>query len=145
LIEENISYAPYLLDNGVSFEKRYPWLYVGNTDHIQGWKIHLSSIQTEATSLLQKIIPLLKKTGHPFKVAMNEKVLSLLNEGLLGETQVGKFATIYFNNTDNLPSFAEQLCKLTKGFHGPVILTDVCLGDVVYARYGAYNPVISYN
>src|SRR5262249_49808085 len=30
-----------------------------------------------------------------------------------------------------------------QGFHGPVIVSDLRLGDVTYTRYGGFNPIIT--
>jgi serine/threonine protein kinase len=34
------------------------------------------------------------------------------------------------------------LVQITEGFHGPIIATDLRLGDIVYARYGGFNPIV---
>ena len=79
----------------LDFTERGPWATVGKSTRVQGWKLHLSSIPTEAISLLISVIPILLKHGMSFKIATSEKVLGMLNEGELGATQVGKFVTVY--------------------------------------------------
>lgn len=46
----------------------FPWIYVGHTSRIQGWKIHLSSINIEAVELLRKVVPYLVSLNVCFKV-----------------------------------------------------------------------------
>lgn len=124
-------------------QRRHPWLYVGETDIVQGWKIHLSSVPTQACNLIRSVSPLLSKHGVSFKVAQDSSTLEQLNEGLLGPTQIGKFMTIYPNNDAMARTLAEALIEATSAFSGPEIVTDMCLGQITYARYGAFNPIQS--
>ncbi len=68
-----------------------------------------------------------------------------LNEGNFGITQVGKCVTIYPESDTDSRKICNQLLDLTKGFHGPRINTDLRIGDVVYARYGGFTPVVKRN
>ena len=77
-----------------------------------------------------------------FKVIGDVELLSQLNEGSFGATQVGKFATIYPSSDAAARRLAAALVNLTRGYHGPIVATDLKLGDVVYARYGAFTPVV---
>ncbi|MBU8906302.1 lanthionine synthetase LanC family protein [Desertibacillus haloalkaliphilus] len=126
-------------------EINYPWANVGTTNRVQGWKLHLSTIESEAVSLLRVVVPYLREKQISFKITQDEDVLGLLNEGALGSTQVGKFMTIYPNNDHEAKEIAEKLIQLTPSFHGPIIRTDLRLSDIVYARYGCFNPIISQN
>jgi hypothetical protein len=65
-----------------------------------------------------------------------------LNEGGLGATQVGKFVTIFPDTDRDARELARRLVDATTGLRGPVVRTDLRLGDVVYARYGGFNPVV---
>src|SRR5581483_4991003 len=134
-------YDALLADHGLGVTLRYPWVMAGSARSSQGWKLHLSSIQTEAAGLLARVVPELKSAKVPFKVIRDSALLAQLNEGSLGITQVGKFLTIYPDSDSGARRLAERLIAITRGFHGPVITTDLRLGGVVYARYGAFNPV----
>jgi serine/threonine protein kinase len=116
---------------------------VAESSRVQGWKLHLSSVQVQAADLLQAVVPILQGRQLPFKIVRDEATLGQLNEGELGATQVGKFMTIYPPNDRVARDVAGVLLDLTDGFFGPRILTDLRLGEVVYARFGAFNPVIS--
>ena len=125
------------------FVIRGPWAVVRKSKRVQGWKLHVSSIPIEASRLLIKVVPFLRDQSVPYKIAKDMRVLSQLNEGDLGPTQVGKFMTIYPESDSMSKNLAESLIKLTLGFNGPVIVSDRRLGDVIYTRYGNYNPIIT--
>lgn len=137
------SYAAVLERFGLAPAIRGPWASIGHTDRLQGWKLHLSSIQSEATALLSVVVPFLSEHGVPFKVAKDETVLSRLNEGEMGHTQVGKFLTIYPRCDDESQAFADALVELTTHFQGPAIPCDLRLGEITYTRYGGFNPIVT--
>jgi serine/threonine protein kinase len=78
-----------------------------------------------------------------FKVAKDAWTLSQLNEGDLGATQVGKFMTLYPRSDEEAIELADELTARTKGFHGPVVVSDLRLGDITYTRYGGFNPIVT--
>ena len=137
-----VSYLSVLRRLGVRPTARYPWAVVGRTRRRQGWKLHLSSVQVQAPRLLRAVVPALRAQRVSFKVAQDERVLGLLNEGEFGPTQVGKFLTIYPDSDAHARRLAERLVSRTRSFAGPEIVTDLRLGSVVYARHGSFNPVI---
>jgi serine/threonine protein kinase len=127
---------------GVEPEFRGVWAVFGHTTLEHGWKIHISSIPTEVKKLLAIVVPLLRESGASFKITADESALRLLNEGALGATQIGKFMTIYPSSDEDSHHLAEKLIEITRGFRGPAVVTDRQLGDVVYTRYGGFNPLI---
>ena len=134
------SYADLLRHHGFTIELRGPWAGNGHSQRTQGWKLHISAIPIQARQLLSAIVPILRMRQVPFKVARDEGMLSLLNEGAFGATQIGKFITVYpLTDTDSRP-LAEELIAATDHFDGPAVLTDLQLGRVVYTRYGGFNP-----
>lgn len=141
--DEQLDYSRILERLGFTPTVRDCWAVAVETTQVQGWKLHLSSIPVEADRLLALVGPFLRETGTSFKVAKDESVLSQLNEGDLGPTQVGKFITIYPTSDTDARQLAEKLVQMTRGFRGPVVVTDLRLGDIVYARYGGFNPIIT--
>ncbi len=121
------------------------WAFVRETERVQGWKLHLSSVNVEGTSLLETVVPHLQRTQTPFKVARDSRILSHLNDGMLGMPQVGKFMTIYPETDEAALGLADWLVENTRCFSGPVILTDAHLGGIVYARYGSFRPRIAHD
>lgn len=128
---------------GASVETRGPWAVVGDAGRTQGWKLHLSTVPGEAAALVKIVVPVLVERAVSFKIARDGYVLSQLNEGALGPTQVGKFITVYPPDDSAARELVDQLNQITEGFRGPVVPTDLRLGDVVYARYGAFDPIVS--
>ena len=115
---------------------------MGVTERVQGWKLHLSSILTEAPALLRRVIPLLQAEHLHFKIARDAGMLAILNEGRSGVSQIGKFITIYPEDDDEALAVARELIAATAGFAGPRIPSDLWLGGIIYARYGAFNPIM---
>jgi hypothetical protein len=138
-------YAAVLADLGLDVHVHGPWASVGETNRVQGWKLHLSSVPVEAPVLLELVAPFLRDIGVSFKVTRGQSVLGALNEGSLGSQQVGKFLTVYPESDEQVRALAEHLVSRTVGFRGPVVLTDLRIGDIVYARYGSFNPIILRN
>ena len=128
---------------GLSTTQRTIWAHVGKAEGEYGWKLHLSATQTTAMSLLERVLPILMQCNIAFKVARDQDLLGMLNEGALGATQIGKFMTIYpTQNAAEINALAWELIAITQELRGPKIQTDVHLGGVVYARYGSFNPAM---
>lgn len=121
---------------------RGPWALCGHNSRTQGWKLHVSTTPRQATRLLERIVPIILRWHAPFKVVREASALSRLNEGVLGGTQIGKFVTVYPTADGQAQPLADALCTATAGFQGPAVITDRKLGDVVYARYGGFEPVV---
>jgi serine/threonine protein kinase len=139
------NYSEELARHGLVSTLQGPWASVGQTTRVQGWKIHLSSIPIEATALLSAVAPFFSRHGTAFKAARDETVLSRLNEGDMGPTQVGKFLTVYPASDEEAKLLADNLIDITREFHGPVIPSDMRIGAITYARYGGFSPVITRN
>lgn len=119
-----------------------PWAFVRDTERVQGWKLHLSSINIEASSLLRVVVPHLRDLRTAFKIARDSRILSHLNDGLLGMPQVGKFMTIYPESDHIAEELGYWLVENTRSFVGPAIVTDAHLDGIVYVRYGSFRPRI---
>ena len=134
-------YLRFLQIRNIDVEVRGPWGTSGHSPRHQGWKLHISAIPTNAYEILGTVSSVLQAQNVPFKFARHERVLRSLNEGGLGETQIGKFITVYPPSDDLSVSLADQLIQLTDRFEGPQIITDLQLGAVVYSRFGGFNPM----
>ncbi|KYC41419.1 hypothetical protein WA1_22260 [Scytonema hofmannii PCC 7110] len=143
LIDFDRNYYDIITSFGLKAKTSFPWVMVGETNQVQGWKLHISSIPIEAANLLARVVPFLKKHQCVFKVALDMSILYELNEGNLGSTQIGKFITVYPRSNYEARFLAETLVEITQYFSGPVIVTDLRLGDVVYTRYGSFNSIQS--
>lgn len=140
-------YVAVLESNDLSPVRDWPWLRVGLPNIEHGWKLHVSSVQTEAVDSLRRVVPILRRFSVPFKVAADEDILELLNAGMFGHTQVGKFATVYSDelSESRRTALVERLVDATSGMNGPRIVTDAHLGGCIYCRYGEYRPTRSRN
>jgi hypothetical protein len=144
-VDSDVRYTSIVERAGLPTRRQGPWLVVGETGRVQGWKLHLSSIPEEAFPLLERVVPLLVEEEVSFKFARTPALLGSLNEGGFGDLQVGKFLTIYPQSDLQARDLARHLVGETSGFHGPIIVTDLRLGEVTYARYGSFRPVIKRN
>jgi serine/threonine protein kinase len=115
---------------------------VGQINHVQGWVLHLSAVISEVADLFEKVVPLLVKENIPFKIPVHKNVTINILMGYMGAPQVGKIMTIYPESSDRALELAKKLTLFTKEFKGPAIPTDICLGGIVYTRYGSCNPII---
>lgn len=122
----------------------YYW-QVGETSKVQGWIIHLSVVISQVDELLKKIIPYLLKKKVSFKIPIDRETVTNLLHGLLGISQMGKIICIYPETDEAAYIIAKELVILTEAFKGPAILTDIQLGNIVYTRYGSFNPILVTN
>jgi hypothetical protein len=61
----------------------------------QDWKLHASADPTSAEAVLRRALPVLLAEDAGFKVVTSVPQLALLNNGMAGLSQVGKFITVY--------------------------------------------------
>jgi tRNA A-37 threonylcarbamoyl transferase component Bud32 len=135
-----IRYDEQLEQLGFPVTARGIWALVGSSPVEFGWKLHLSSFGRLAPDLVRAVAPILATTKCPFKVARDSDILGMLNEGTFGATQVGKFATVYPQTSEESRRIAEELVSATESFVGPRVVTDMFLGGVIYARFGSHSP-----
>ncbi len=141
-----VNYVDTLISYGFVPECFGPWASVGEVCVTQGWKLHISTIPVEAQRLLSTLILLIGKHRIVcFKIAASEDHLIRLNSGEYGNTQIGKFVTIYPENDREAVQLARDINSITKGFRGPIVTSDLRIGDIVYARYGSFKGHVLYN
>ena len=119
------------------------WLEAGPTDAalpVQGWKLHLSAHAREAEAVLARALPILVNEAATFKITASPAQLQRLNQGLGGESQVGKFLTIYPRDDAHAVRLAALLDEATRGLSGPSVPSDRPLrpGSLVHYRFGAF-------
>ncbi|RED10647.1 protein kinase domain-containing protein [Pontivivens insulae] len=137
-------YKDILHNHGFQLAAEGPWLEARGVRALpqEGWKFHISAILVHAERVLNAVLPILKEHGISFKVARTPSILNELNSGLLGETQSGKFMTVYPADEHEAGALAPALISATQGFRGPRVMTDLRLGDVVHSRFGGILPLI---
>ncbi|UQN09432.1 class III lanthionine synthetase LanKC [Deinococcus sp. QL22] len=121
------------------------WTHVkplGARSLMQGWKIHVSATQDNATTILEKAGRICVKAGVPFKFASDRQILSMLLSKGCARGSSGKFMTIYPRSVESCQELLDALYEELKDQEGPYILSDRRYKDskVVYYRYGGILP-----
>lgn len=113
----------------------------------QGWKIHVSSAQSNALPILRSIVPILDAGSIDFKFALDRRVLAMMNSKRWGRQGAGKFVTIYPVDEGEFVDLLATLHGVTRGFEGIYILSDRRYKDskVLFYRYGGIRPVAIHN
>jgi Lanthionine synthetase C-like protein/Protein kinase domain len=132
-------------------ERRVPWITHGHPYSqqlygtaawpSQGWKLHVSATPLSAPEVLERVLPILLATGVRFKAINSRRRLIGLNTGAFGQTQVGKFITVFPPDAATAVRMAVALDQATGGLPGPRVPTDRPLrpGSLVHYRYGAFR------
>src|SRR6185503_3381666 len=134
-------YGLFLKGQGVNYDSIDPYLHVGKISRVQGWLLHLSVVITQVEQLIKTITPILLSAEIPFKIPMDRLASNDILLGYLGKASIGKVVTIYPGTDEEALDLAKRLIKLTASFTGPKVPTDICLGNIVYTRYGSFNAV----
>jgi serine/threonine protein kinase len=135
-------YTEILNFYGLEYKRIDYCLQIGEINQVQGWILHISVVISQTLDLFKTIIPVLIKEKVSFKIAEDKQTcLNLLN-GTLGIAQIGKIVSIYPTNDQEAFRLSKQLIDITKLFRGPRIPTDALLGNIVYTRYGSFNPIL---
>ena len=137
-------FEPLLTGLSIPYETGDVWLHceLAPITRTQGWKLHVSAVPFQAIELAGRAARLCVEHNVPFKLARSIKTLHALNDGELGETQIGKFLTAYPPDDNSAVKLADCLIDATQGFLGPQIITDFWLGGTVYSRYGSFSPTV---
>jgi predicted Ser/Thr protein kinase len=108
----------------------------------QGWKLHVSADTSSAEEVLRRALPVLLAEDAGFKVVCSISDLGLLNNGMDGLSQVGKFVTVYPKDDAQAIRLAVALDEATRGLCGPVVPSDrlVAPDSLVHYRYGGFGP-----
>src|SRR4030095_5472072 len=107
----------------------------------QGWKLHVSAQPASAHTVLARCLPVLRHRHCSFKVAASAAVVSQLNAGIGGQSQIGKFITVYPATDVEAVQIAFDLDVATRGLAGPAIPSDrrLCGGSLVHYRFGSFG------
>jgi serine/threonine protein kinase len=124
---------------GFQFIASQFYLRVGTPPIQQGWILHLSVIINEMQPLCYALLPLLQKESIIFKMPKSPFIHHELNSGRMGPEHIGKIFTFYCAFDLQAADLARQINELTCGFHGPEILTDFRIGELLYTRYGNFT------
>lgn len=111
---------------------------------VQGWKIHVSATLTNAASIVEKVARIALIADVPFKVLLDNNVLSMATSKKWDRGSSGKFITLYPLDTNSFVNLIEQLYAELRGEEGPYILSDKRYKDckVLYYRYGGIKRTV---
>lgn len=137
-----VDYSEILKRQGIRYADIHPVYQVGEIQLVQGWILHISTTRHKIVNLLETVIPYLVKCGAPFKLVQNSDLLAAFSDGLAGYELLGKAVSVYYPDQGEIGRVAADLIKLSAGFDGPVVLTDIHLGNAVYTRYGSFSPIM---
>ncbi|MCF6191557.1 MAG: hypothetical protein L3J76_00265, partial [Candidatus Hydrothermae bacterium] len=117
-----------------------PWVFV-HRGFIpeQGWKIHISAVDTNALRVLDKVCNVLKRYPVSFKVLKHKALHLATNSKGFPRGSSGKWITIY-PIPDLTSKVLESLYDVLYDEVGPYILSDIRYKNAknVYIRYGGF-------
>ena len=137
------NYSAILDQYGAIYHKVDFYWQVGTITKIQGWMLHLSVIAPLLSDILHKVVPLLVAEDITFRIPKDRVTARAILDGNVGSELIGKVITIYPENDSDAIRLAKTFVQLSKEFRGPIITTDVHLGNIVYTCYGRFNPILS--
>ncbi len=107
----------------------------------QGWKLHVSATPSSAVPVLDAALEVLLDEGARFKLVNSIDLLTMLNAGHFGLSQIGKYITVYPSDSAQAVRLATALDKVTSGCRGPRVPTDRPLrpDSLIHYRYGAMH------
>ncbi|MFY9580599.1 MAG: lanthionine synthetase LanC family protein, partial [Gaiellaceae bacterium] len=107
----------------------------------QGWKLHVSATQFSAVPVLDAALAVLLDEGARFKVVSSINLVTMLNAGHFGLSQIGKYLTVYPSDDAQAVRLATALDRVTSGHRGPRVPTDRPLRpeSLVHYRYGVMH------
>jgi serine/threonine protein kinase len=135
-----------------TIDRRIPWAIHGEVysqQHFgtgpardQGWKLHVAATPLSAVDVLEAALDVLLGEGVRFKVTSSLALLSALNAGDFGLSQIGKFIAVYPSDDVEAVGLALELAEATRDRRGPRIPSDRPLrpDSLVHYRYGSMRP-----
>ncbi|WP_251523242.1 protein kinase domain-containing protein [Robertmurraya korlensis] len=118
------------------------WLYPKDIrfDYLpsQGFKLHISATIINCIDIAKIVLPYFHEYNIPYKIISSIEELLMLNRGLYGYSQIGKFITVYPEEPEMAINLSTILDQRTKVFSGPKIPSDKpCFPQsLIFYRYG---------
>lgn len=105
---------------------------------MQGWKIHVSCMPSNAVDILKAVVPILDAYDVSFKFALDSRILTMMNGKNWARQGAGKFITVYPVGEEQFIFLLKVIHKATRQFEGLYILSDRRYKDskVLFYRYG---------
>lgn len=133
-------FTSLLAQHNVFYTTSSHWISAGATPSFNNkWILMLSASVEGAHQLLQRVLPLLASWNLSFRITKSLIVLEAINMGRLGDSEKGRFITIYTRSTEEATLLADKLRRITDLSNGPVIYSGLKLGDALYASHATIN------
>ncbi|MDN3243174.1 class III lanthionine synthetase LanKC [Glycomyces tritici] len=109
----------------------------------QGWKIHVSALNSNAEAVLDRTVAALAELKVDFKFLSDEARLADSNSRLMPRGNGCKFITVYPVSELQCGHLLGILYEALRDFKGPRILSDRRYRDcaVLYYRFGGHRPL----
>ncbi|GGO16055.1 serine/threonine protein kinase [Microbispora rosea subsp. aerata] len=108
----------------------------------QGWKIHVSATDADASAVCDLVTDFCLARGIAVKFLRSRMAVRLMNNKYADRGSSGKLVTLYPVDEEQFAEVLPALAELLKGYTGPYILSDLRYEDSpVYVRYGAFQPM----
>lgn len=115
------------------------WAPLGGSLRLQGWKIHIGAVASDAASTLSVVTCYCIENRIPFKFLRTRELLAESNSKSASRSSSGKFITVYPPDDLALEKAASDLGRALAGRPSPYILSDYRHEQgPVYFRYGAF-------
>lgn len=109
----------------------------------QGWKIHISSIDSGSESVLKIVSKICFARSVKFKFICDRRLLGIVNSKMWPRQASGKFIAIYPKDIEEFLDIGKELDRGLSEYKGPHILSDRKFGtsDCVYYRFGGFEKI----
>ncbi|MGN7706820.1 serine/threonine protein kinase [Chryseobacterium sp. 22543] len=124
-LKETVVYYTYntmLEREGIAYIEDENWLYHHQRPNYKNnWTIYVSALINHSTEILKRVIPVVKKYNIPFRLVKNDECGFLLNTGVIGFDEVGKFLSICTESWDQANAIVKELSPLLQDYLGPAV------------------------
>lgn len=139
---EIINNFNFTIFNSIEFEYHNYIEFIKERDLPEyGWKIHISSMNSNAIGILKIVAEYCMNEEIDFKFIRDERLLNELNSKQSDRSSSGKFITIYPKDICQFKESLKILFIKLNHFKGPYILSDKRYksSKVIFYRYGKIN------
>lgn len=119
---------------GFIFREKAKTLSVGTCEMESGYEVILSCRTLDTVTLLDLVLPELKKLKVSFRLVKDQESQYRLNSGAFGENEVGKVLVIFISSLETGSALIEWLVNRTAFLKGPVIPFAKRIGEIVYLQ-----------
>ncbi|WDF67180.1 protein kinase [Sphingobacterium oryzagri] len=139
------SYQHLLDEQGFDYKKQHVWLVVGNPSFVDSYLVYLSVCLAHANSILQAILPLLKRTKSPFMLVKDQLQHNHINNHAFPPVLFGKPLLVFFQDMQQLQHVSRMLAFATRQFSGMLLPNGLRIGSICYVAHSNRSSVAAEN